>query len=369
MALRGEAEVKTYVNLAPVRTGSSEVFHAYHRLFEGPVIQKTVRLSTVPDAVAATEPMILNELEHPALPKVREAQFDPERRDCITFVMQVVGDIDIGDELLAKRSFSVVETTAIALDVLSALAYLHSKGIVMRDVKPDNVRTDTHRRRGWLIDLNLAGRLDAARTVQAIATPTQYMAPEVPSTLRYTVQSELYSLGLVLFEMLRGQVLYDGIDMARIERRVTEGRRGYTDATLNTWPPHVPEALRRVLRKALRVQPGNRFNSARDMKRALVRQALVDWSPGTEENGTVTHVGTWPGNRVEGTTDIRVIVRQMTGGPSRGRRRAIAQYRATGDSGWRRLSGVRDLDFDFESELSQFFDDVDARIAQLRPVR
>lgn len=366
MPLRGEAPNRaTYQNLVPIGPGASETYTADHSIFGDNVVQKTIpERAVLPDAVVLHEPRLLKSLEHRAIPQIHEAQFDPIYQDRVVMVMEKVGAFDGGAVVLGQQPpLSVGELLAVASDLLGALDHLHvTASVLHRDVKPDNLRLSENRRRAWLIDLNMSGQIGPDGTVAGVATPAPWMAPEVPITQRYSVHSEIYSLGVVLYELLLGRQMLDGYPMDQIDARVTSGRRGFPDAHFRRWPPHVPDRLRRVITKAFATDPADRWGNAAEMRAALGRLVVVDWS--AEAQGRWT--GTWPSNRARHKQiDVEVKTRTLRGGPDRGNRRATARYRPT--TSWRRLPELADRVVDSDADLAQFFADAERRLATLRP--
>ncbi|MBX3471734.1 MAG: protein kinase, partial [Planctomycetes bacterium] len=153
------------------------------------------------------------------------------------------------------------------LEVLASicrgLEYVHTRGLVHRDLKPDNVLVDAA---GVvrLSDFGLAGALDG----QAAGTP-HYMAPEVIRRLRVDRRCDLYSLGVLCYELLTGAVPYDGPDAATIARKHLEDRPR-PPRELN---PALPEELERVVLRLLEKEPSDRLSSANAVIAALAQVA------------------------------------------------------------------------------------------------
>ena len=109
-----------------------------------------------------------------------------------------------------RGPLSLVEVAQTAREVLSALAYLHQRGIVHRDIKPSNILLDSQRRT-YLADFGLAKELSHSTMVLHTGRGTGPYAPYEQQTYNsITQQSDIYSLGVVLYEMLAGQLPWGG---------------------------------------------------------------------------------------------------------------------------------------------------------------
>jgi serine/threonine protein kinase len=101
-----------------------DVFLAHHEIFNGKSVPKTVRMHGLEDALASNEPAFLNQLDHPHIVLVREAQWDPEGDRAITFVMPLLEGGSVEDALKQDYRFSIAQAITIAVHALDALAYL-----------------------------------------------------------------------------------------------------------------------------------------------------------------------------------------------------------------------------------------------------
>jgi serine/threonine protein kinase/Flp pilus assembly protein TadD len=177
-----------------------------------------------------------------------------------------------GERLPIKLIGSIIN------DIASALDYAHSKGMLHRDIKPSNILLDKNNK-AYLTDFGIAKLLDDQKftaTGQLVGTPA-YMSPEQGMGEELTEESDIYSLGIVAFEMLTGQVPYDaktpiGIVHKQINDPVPE---------LSKLVEGVPGTAQEVLNRALAKSPEGRYNRAEDLVQALrvALQALDSTEP------------------------------------------------------------------------------------------
>ncbi len=178
------------------------------------------------------------------------------------------------DELLkenAGRGLGLGEAAGIFSQVLSALDYAHSEGVIHRDVKPSNVLL-TADGRVKLMDFGIAllvGDKRLTSSQASIGTPV-YMSPEQilrPRTMDH--RTDIYSAAIVFYEMLAGAPPFDAESMYEINKLQIEA----PPPDLSALNPAVPPAVSAVVTRALAKNPDERFTSAGEMLRAL-REAL-----------------------------------------------------------------------------------------------
>ncbi|WP_420451960.1 serine/threonine-protein kinase [Ilumatobacter sp.] len=372
MPLQGEATARrTYVNLERVLDGSQLVHRCEHAILGKRCAQKTVRLSGT--SVAAFEPWLLEELDHPRITPVREVQFDPQYEGHVTFVMPWYEGGSVARALIEGPPFSLAGSLSIMSDLLGALEYLHTvKRYVHRDVKTDNVLLDGGRTTGFLSDFGLAAAIESSGDAPAVLSTYEYMAPECASDLRHAPQADVYSAGMVLFELLSGRIRWEDLDRADVERRVTEGRRALPDSaySASAFSPHVPDRLVRIVRKAIAAEMDRRYQTAAEFLRALNQVVSIDWHETEPETGEMCWLGTWPPqSRDDNRDEYRVTVRTMTKGPSSGLQRLVAHHRRPGGAAWRRAIPDRDVAVDDSTGLRTFFADVAASASHRRAAR
>jgi tRNA A-37 threonylcarbamoyl transferase component Bud32 len=170
---------------------------------------------------------------------------------------------------------------AIGRQLASALAYAHRAGVVHRDIKPSNILLSTDGKTAKLLDFGVAriGDVDQlARTQvgQMIGTP-RYMSPEQALGLPVDQRSDLFSLGVVLYEMVTGKVAFPGTALATLAIQIAQEKVEPIDRSAADCPP----GLRFVIDKLLAKKPEQRFPDGEALDRALARElAAHDEAPG-----------------------------------------------------------------------------------------
>ena len=166
---------------------------------------------------------------------------------------------------LIARGLSVGEAVEIIRQVLAGAQFAHARGIVHRDLKPQNVMVDQEgRARVTDFGIARAGVSEITATGSVLGT-AQYLSPEQAQGLEITPASDIYSVGVMLYEALTGRVPFDADSPVAVAlKQVSEQPRPPSE--LN---PAVPPALEAVVLRALAKEPQNRFASADEFLRAL----------------------------------------------------------------------------------------------------
>jgi beta-lactam-binding protein with PASTA domain len=199
-------------------------------------------------------------LQHPNVVSV----FDRgEYEDTYFIAMELVDGSSLRD--LINRGLEPSEAVEVTRQVLSAASFAHSKGIVHRDLKPLNVLIDREGRiRVTDFGIASAGGSEITRTGSVMGT-AQYISPEQAQGMPVTGASDIYSIGIMLFEMLTGHVPFDGDNAVAIAmKQVAE--EPPLPSSIN---PAVGPALDAVVMRSLAKDPAQRFSSAQEMIAAL----------------------------------------------------------------------------------------------------
>ena len=204
-------------------------------------------------------------LNHPRIVAV----YDVGQEDGFSYiVMEFVPGKTLRD--LEGGSINYKQALGYLIDVLEALDYAHQQGIIHRDVKPANVMTVDEGKHVKLMDFGLARRTSdmtkTTRTGQIVGT-IAYLAPERFLSKPADVRSDLYAVGIVMYEIFTGTVPFrnDRDDLvATIFSHVHDAPTPPREINRN-----VPEALERVIMKAIDKDPGRRYQTAQEFIRDL----------------------------------------------------------------------------------------------------
>src|SRR5689334_3527957 len=200
------------------------------------------------------------QLNHPNIVDIYAVD---EAEGIVYFVMAYITGDNLAKRLHDRGAMSVDETRRVLRDVADALAYAHERGVIHRDIKPDNILIDAQSGRPMVTDFGIAravteGDSRLTATGIAIGTPT-YMSPEQAAGER-TIdgRSDLYSLGVVGYQMLTGEPPFTAnstpaILVKHISEQPTPVEQRRSD---------VPPDLARIIMTLLEKEPSNRFPSA-----------------------------------------------------------------------------------------------------------
>ncbi len=219
------------------------------------------------------------QLSHPHIVPLLDSG---EAAGLLYYVMPLVEGESLRERLHREQRLSIDEAVSLSCEVADALSYAHGRGLVHRDVKPENVfLTAGH---AVLSDFGIARAIDATssetrtQTGIALGTPA-YMSPEqVAGEKDVDGRSDIFSLGCVLYEILSGEPPFTGpTTRAVIARRFSAPAPSIADRR-----PEVPAYVARALTSALAFEPSDRFATA-----AAFAQALTDRGALPEATGAV----------------------------------------------------------------------------------
>ncbi|HEV2686857.1 MAG TPA: Stk1 family PASTA domain-containing Ser/Thr kinase [Actinomycetota bacterium] len=183
-------------------------------------------------------------------------------------VMEYVEGKTLRDVIREEGPLLPERVAEIGADVCAGLAFAHSHGIVHRDIKPANIMITTAGA-VKVTDFGIARAVSGDTVTQTamVLGTAQYFSPEQAQSAPVDARSDIYSLGVVLYEMLTRQVPFTGSSPVAIAyKHVKEAP--VLPSTLN---PDVPPALEAIVMKAMAKNPDNRYQSAQEMREDLMR--------------------------------------------------------------------------------------------------
>ena len=252
--------------------GMASVYKAYDSKLDRDVAVKLIAIDAGTDAKVVRqfekESRALAKLNHPNIIPILDFGKAPE---WLYMVMPLIEGGTLKERLGAPMP--CVEAAGLLAPIAKALAYAHEKGIIHRDVKPSNILI-TGSQTPMLSDFGIAKMLEESETVemtgtmQTAGTP-EYMAPECGLGQPTTFASDIYSLGVVLFELVTGQKPYTGDSALAIIHK-----QAYEDLPKPSgFSKQIPAFMNNVLYKALAKEPAKRYASMSEFAGVLEKIA------------------------------------------------------------------------------------------------
>ena len=298
------------------RGGMATVYLARDRKHSRPVAVKVLDADlawVVGPARFLREIHITANLQHPHILPLYDSG---ESEGLVYYVMPYVAGESLRDRLGREGTLPVAEAIRVARDVAGALDYAHRRGVVHRDIKPGNILLEEGQ--AIVADFGIARAVSEAVSV-ASADPTRattrsgvalgtpaYMSPEQALGEReITRQSDVYSLGCVLYEMLAGTPPFTGSTAeATIAKHLHEAPR-----PLHTVRPEVPPQVEQAVARALSKEPTDRFRSAGDLAGALGGSEGTSTPP---RRVRATAPGAWPRRVALGVALVALVATGVT---------------------------------------------------------
>jgi serine/threonine protein kinase len=236
-------------------------------------LDRLVAIKVLPEAFAARddirarflrEARMAASLSHPHIVPIYRVG---ETSRFVFFVMAYVNGETLGDRLRSRGPLPVVAATRLLREVTWALSYAHGRGIVHRDIKPDNILIEAETGRALVSDFGIA--CGAAETnisdPASVMGTAQFMSPEQASSEPLDGRSDFYSLGVVAFLALSGRLPFDAPNVpAMLMKQVAA-----EPPPITTVAPSIPRALAGVIDRCLRKSPSERFAAGEDLAEAL----------------------------------------------------------------------------------------------------
>lgn len=256
--------------------GMATVYRAYDPLFEREVALKVLKRELLEDPELrerfTRETKIIAKLEHAAIVPVYDVGND---NDQLFYVMRYMSGGSLADRI-AAGDLDLDQTARLLLRLADALDYAHRKGVVHRDLKPANILFD-EADNAFISDFGIAKFAQAATRIThsgIIGTP-RYMSPEQARGEETDGRSDLYSLAVLLFEILSGKAPFEATTpLALAFKHATE-----PPPDLLTVNPSLPAELGVVLKKAMAKEPDDRYNTCAEFANAFLEALPASAAP------------------------------------------------------------------------------------------
>ncbi len=258
-----------YQIIEPIGSGgTAQIYRAYQASVKRDVVVKVLSPSfrDEPGFVErfAQEVDVIAHLQHPHIIQVYD--FGEQDGD-VYIVMAYMRGGTLADRIeKSQGGLPDEETLRLFSLIAKGLDYAHAKGIVHRDLKPNNILMDEDGN-PYLADFGLAkfteGRIELTNTM--MTGTAAYMAPEIAREGKSTKRADIYALGIILFEMLTGELPYQGTTPYKI----LSAHINQPVPRLHEFRPDLPEAVQEVINTAIAKDPVNRYPTAEAMASAL----------------------------------------------------------------------------------------------------
>lgn len=193
--------------------------------------------------------------------------FDLGQADGLKFItMEYLEGQDLRAVLREKGKLTPQEATRVILQICRALEAAHSEGVIHRDLKPQNIMLD-QKGRAYVMDFGIArsAYLPGMTQTGALVGTPEYMSPEQAKGEKLDERSDLFSLGVILYELLVGQSpYYSDTPLATLWKRIQEKAKPLSEVDST-----IPKALSDIIEKALEIEPRDRFSSAHEFALSL----------------------------------------------------------------------------------------------------
>ena len=248
--------------------GMADVYLAYDKILQRTVAVKIMRSSLTGDPVYVTrfhrEASAAAALTHKNIVEIYDVG---EEGDDYYIVMEYVPGQTLKELIYKRGALHYVEAIDVMKQVASATAKAHSMGIVHRDLKPQNIMvTDSGVVK--IGDFGIASIQSLSQVTQTdtIMGSLHYLAPEVARGEKATVQSDIYALGIVFYELLRGDVPFNG------ESPVNIALKHMRDEipSVRQFNPSIPQSVENIIIKATAKNIKERYQSASEMYEDLL---------------------------------------------------------------------------------------------------
>lgn len=248
--------------------GMANVYLAHDMILDRNVAVKMLRLDLTNDEEFIRrfrrEAQSATSLTHPNIVSVYDVG---EEDDLYYIVMEYVDGQTLKQYIQQNSPLKVAEAIGIMRQLTAAISHAHQNHIIHRDIKPHNILVDQNGN-VKVTDFGIAMALSSTSITQtnSVLGSVHYLSPEQARGGMATKKSDIYSLGIVMFELLTGRLPFSGESAVSIALKHLQSET----PSLRRWNPNIPQSVENIVLKATAKDPFHRYNSVEEMNEDLI---------------------------------------------------------------------------------------------------
>src|SRR5699024_7624896 len=247
--------------------GMANVYLGYDLILERNVAIKVLRMEFVNDPEFVErfdrEAQAATSLSHPNIVSIYDVG---EEDDILYIVMEYIDGLTLKEYVMQHGPLSVEIAVDIMEQLTSAIQHAHENGLIHRDIKPQNVLID-HHGTVKVTDFGIAIALSATALTQtnSVLGSVHYLSPEQARGGKATKKSDIYSLGIVFYELVTGQMPFSGQSPVSIALKHLQN----DTPSVRQINPAIPQSVENIILKATTKDPFNRYQSVAEMEHVI----------------------------------------------------------------------------------------------------
>eukprot|EP00531_Pseudo-nitzschia_arenysensis_P001353 CAMPEP_0116137368 /NCGR_PEP_ID=MMETSP0329-20121206/12212_1 /TAXON_ID=697910 /ORGANISM="Pseudo-nitzschia arenysensis, Strain B593" /LENGTH=531 /DNA_ID=CAMNT_0003632281 /DNA_START=264 /DNA_END=1859 /DNA_ORIENTATION=+ len=263
--LKGKTFREIYQLNARLKSGSfATVCRGTHRASGKKVAIKCVLRKDLPpndDASIYDEVSIMSSLSHPHIVPLIDFF---EEKDCYFLVMELMSGGDLFDRIGKKKTYSEEDARDLAVKMLKAMSYCHSHRVAHCDMKPKNLLLMSEDNHSYikLADFGFAARCHTEKCLTKQCGTPFFVSPEILMRQPYDQQSDMWSVGCIIFLLLSGNLPFMGRSQKELFRKIVSGKYEFKEAD---WGGVSPDA-KDLVQKCLVLNPDERITSSQALR-------------------------------------------------------------------------------------------------------
>ncbi len=219
-----------------------------------------------------TEIAILRLVQHPHIIRLEDVF---ETGGTMYIVMELIKGGELFDNIVGRSRFTEDEARQLIKPLVDAVAYLHSLGIVHRDIKPENILCGDKVHDVSIADFGLSKLVHPNEVMTMPCGTLTYVAPEVLSMQGYHMEADMWSIGVIMYLVVRGRLPYDGDEQQAIVQRILHEPLDFSSGVWAHWSKRGVEFIQKLLEK----NPSRRLTARQALQHPWLRQPAPSEAP------------------------------------------------------------------------------------------